>query len=206
MELILDTIDTVIKPGLGPEILHFKDDQEAILQCQRGNRQAFGFLVQKYMQRAYYSALGLVGSHDSAVDLSQEAFIRAFRSMKKFQAGKNFFTWYYRILRNLCFNHLRDRARHARPFSEIREEELESIMDSDGATGNVIERNETQRLVWEALESLIEQEREIIILKDMQDLSYKEIAEVYDCPVGTVMSRLFTARQALKAKLERLYS
>ena len=180
-------------------------ERQAILRCQQGDRQAFGYLVKKYMQRAYYVALGFLGSPENARDLSQEAFVRAFRAIKRFDTDKKFFTWYYQILRNLCLNFIRDRARHARSFSEIGERELLKV--SDGTrTSEAVEREETHKVVWEAISQLKPKEREIIILKDFQDLSYKEMAEVLNIPIGTVMSRLYYARSALKEKLERLLS
>lgn len=202
----MDTVESTIKPGIPAGAFAIENDRQAIISCQQGNKQAFGFLVKKYMQRAYYTALGLVGSHENAVDLSQDAFIRAFRAIKKFDAEKNFFTWYYRILRNLCFNFLRDRARHARSFSEVGEITINSMPDESQNTAVMVERNELQQKVWDALAKLKKHDREIIILKDIQDFSYKEIAEILDCPIGTVMSRLYNARKALKAKLERFYA
>ncbi len=182
------------------------DERQMIINCQQGDKQAFGFLVEKYKQRAYFTALGFVGSPECALDLSQDAFIRAFRAITRLDADKNFFTWYYRILRNLCFNFLRDKSRHARSFSEIDEKKLAKIPDLSFDTETVVERNEVHAIVWKSLYQLEKKQREIIILKDIQDLSYKEIAETLDCPVGTVMSRLYNARKALKAKLRGLYA
>lgn len=179
------------------------EEREAILQCQKGNKQAYGYLVKKYMKRAYFIALGFVGSHENALDLSQEAFVRAFRAIGRMDVNRKFFTWYYQILRNLCFNFLRDRARHARPFAEISDMELRTIPDKTENAEEILERKEIQEAVWKALDELRPHEREIILLKDFQDLSYKEIAEVLNCPIGTVMSRLFNARKALKTKLKR---
>ena len=189
--------------ALNQEELDLDKERDAIIRCQNGDKQAFGYLVKKYMQRAYYIALGFIGSHESAHDLSQEAFVRAFKAIKRFDPEKRFFTWYYQILRNLCFNFNRDRARHARPFSEIDEHEIKRIPDAI-ETAAVVERNETQKLVWEAINQLKAKDREIIVLKDFQDLSYKEIAEMLQVPIGTVMSRLYYARAALKTKLERM--
>ena len=178
------------------------DENHIILRCQRGDKRAFGEIVNKYMKRAYFSALGLTGSHEAALDMSQDAFVRAWRSIKKFEPGRNFFTWYYQILRNLCFNFIRDRSRHARPFSQIDGDVLLSVSDDTQDSSSAIEHEEIRKSVWDALNSLKPHEREIITLKDFQDLSYKEIADILECPIGTVMSRLFTARQALKMKLE----
>ena len=206
MEIVLNTLDPAAAAAVPDHTAKILDDQDAIRCCQRGNAQAFGFLVNKYMQRAYYSALGIVGSHEAAVDLSQDAFVRAWRAIKGFDPGKNFFTWYYRILRNLCFNFIRDKNRHARSFSETDEHEINNITDMTFDTEAVVEQNEMHQALWKGLEQLREPEREIIVLKDLQDYSYKEIAEILDIPIGTVMSRLYHARQALKAQLKGWYS
>lgn len=181
------------------------DERSIILRCQKGDKQIYGRLVTNYMKRAYFIALGLVGVHEGALDLSQEAFVRAYRSIDKLNPERKFFTWYYQILRNLCFNYLRDHARHARPFSEIGEEQISSLADDSQDVSLEIEKQEMREALWNALDTLKPHEREIIILKDFQEMSYKEIAEYLDCPVGTVMSRLFNARKALKNKLEKYF-
>jgi RNA polymerase sigma-70 factor (ECF subfamily) len=181
------------------------EEQNLILQAQTGDNQAYGVLVQKYMKRAYFIALGLVGSHENALDLSQEAFVRAYRSLKKIDVERKFFTWLYQILRNLCFNFLRDSARHAAPFSEIGEQSLNQLIDDSQNTWREMERHELHEVMWQAINELKPNEREIIILKDFQDMSYKKIAEFLACPIGTVMSRIFNARKALKTKLEDYY-
>ena len=182
------------------------NEHSLILKCQQGDKQAYSVLVRENMKRAYFTALGLTGSHDSALDLSQDAFVRAYRSIHKFDSDRKFFTWYYQILRNLCFNHLRDRARHAQPFSEIGEYQLNSIVDSSQNTSDQVDQKEMKKLLWQAIESLKPREREIIILKDFQDMAYKEIAESLNCPIGTVMSRLSNARKTLKEKLARYFN
>lgn len=181
------------------------DDAELIRQCQRGDKQAFGRLVKKYMKQAYFTALGFTGAHEAALDLSQEAFVKAWRAIKRFEVGRNYFTWYYRILRNLCFNYMRDSAHKARSFSEIGEKALGVLVDSHADPAHETEIHEMQEIVWNGLNRLKVHDREIIILKDFQEMSYKEIAEILQCPIGTVMSRLYTARQALKTELEGVF-
>jgi len=176
------------------------EESEAITKCQKGEPEAFGFLVKKYKKRAYFTALALVGSHDDALDLSQEAFVRAYRSIGTFDTRHRFFTWLYRILRNLCLNHLRNNRRRA----EILQEAGNSVIGKDPENPSLLlEKDEVKEAVWSAVSVLEPHEREIIILRDFQELSYKEIADALDCPVGTVMSRLFHARKALKDKLEK---
>lgn len=187
-----------------------KDDnlynEHAIIeQCQNGDKHAYGILVDRYMKRAYFTALGLVGVHEAALDLSQEAFVRAYRSIKKLDANKKFYTWFYRILRNLCLNNIRDNARHASSFSEIGEDRVKNFIDSTPDASSKLESAEIKDEVWKAINSLTDHEREIIIMKDFQEMPYKEIAHVLDIPIGTVMSRLYNARKALKNKLERYF-
>lgn len=158
------------------------------------------------MKRAYYTALGLVGTQEDALDLSQEAFVRAYRAINKLDVDRKFFTWYYQILRHLCFNFLRDRARHTRSFSEVGENWLNQIPDGNQDASRLVEQEEMKEVVWKALTSLKEHEREIIILKEFQGMSYKKIAGLLDCPLGTVMSRLYSARKAIRTKLEGYFS
>ncbi len=178
---------------------------DIIQKAQREDRQAFGIIVQKYMKHAYYIALGLVGSPDAAMDLSQEAFVRAFYSLKKFDPERKFFTWYYQILKNLSFNYLRDHHRQAASFSEIGETTVNQLVDSTDNLAQQVEQNELKEILWKGINALKPPDREIIILKDFQEMSYKEIAEILKCPVGTVMSRLYNARKALKELMEGYY-
>ncbi|MFZ1729528.1 MAG: sigma-70 family RNA polymerase sigma factor [Bacteroidota bacterium] len=178
------------------------NDDDLILRAQRGEKDAYGLLVRAYMQPAYYSALALVGSHDEAMDLSQQAFIRAWLAIRKFEIGRRFFTWYYRILRNLCLNRLRDRASQATPMAhfdhvlEVADDEQDPSVETDRAL--------LRERVRSAMGELRPEEREIIVLRDFDDHSYAEIAELLECPLGTVMSRLYYARKNLKDLLEDL--
>jgi RNA polymerase sigma-70 factor (ECF subfamily) len=180
------------------------DDRSAILRCKAGDSQAYNILVKKYMQRAYYTALAYIGNHDSAMDLSQDAFVRAFRVIKKIDENRNFFTYYYRILRNLCFNFIRDRKRHARSFSDVGDQ-IQTIQNTDVNPELYLVKKEQQEMVWNAIGELKPDHREVIVLKEFRDYSYEEIAELLDIPIGTVMSRLYHARKSLKEKLEGVF-
>jgi RNA polymerase sigma-70 factor (ECF subfamily) len=183
-----------------------QDDGSLATQCQDGDKQAFGILVKRYMKRAYYTALGFVGSREDALDISQDAFVHAYRSISKFQPGRGaFFTWYYKIERNLCFNFIRDRKKRAVAFSNVdeRAEQLLEIPDEADNPEIIAERDDVKDALWKAISALREEEREVIILKDFQNMFYKEIADTLDCPIGTVMSRLFNARKRLRHVLER---
>ena len=174
------------------------DDQTLIRLAQDGNPQAFGALVKRTMQRAYFVALGLVGSHEDALDLSQEAFVRAYRAIKRFEQGREFFTWFYQILRNFCFNHLRNRKKQVYRFSDIPENEIIQLQaEADLQPDVIFEKQEQSRQLWRAIQDLPEQEKEVILLREFQNMSYQEIAIVLACPLGTVMSRLYYARKRL---------
>jgi len=149
--------------------------------------------IKNNMKRGYFSALGILGSHDLAMELSQEAFIRAYKNYKKFDRSKKFFTWYYRILKNLCLNYIRDHKKFETiDFLELNEPDPSSI----------VEIEEEKRMVEESLNELNIEDREIITLREFENLSYNEIAECLEIPEGSVMSRLYYARKKLSIKLK----
>lgn len=160
----------------------------------------FERLVKANMKRAYYTALGFLGSHDLAMDVSQDAFIRAYRSFKTFDKRKNFFTWYYRILKNLCLNYFRD-SKNKREVAFL--ENVKSMKDSE-TPEDFVEDKEVKEKLESAIQQLKAEDREIIMLKEFQYYSYKEIAELLNLPIGTVMSKLYYARKKLANEFERL--
>ncbi len=176
------------------------DDRAAIRRCLDGETEAFGILVRHYMKRAFYTALAFVGDPDDALDISQDAFVRAFRAIRNFRPEINFFTWYYTILRNLCLNHIRNRRK--REQTVIQGAEIGTIPDREPDPSVLAEENELNRILWRAMIALDPHHREIIILKDLQELSYREIAEMLGIPQGTVMSRLYHARKNLRKAAE----
>lgn len=166
-------------------------------KLSRSEKMAFERYVKANMKRAYYSAFGIIGSHDAAMDLSQAAFIKAYRNFKSFDDTKKFFTWYYTILRNLCLNFIRDsKSRNTIAFDD----QFEWKDDTNPADD--IEQEELKRKIWESIRQLEFEDREIIILKEFEGLAYKEISEILNIPMGTVMSRLYYARKKLAKKLE----
>jgi RNA polymerase sigma-70 factor (ECF subfamily) len=176
-------------------------ESDLAARVKRGDVQAFGALVERYKERAYMVALGLVGNPDDAMDLSQEAFVRAFRGMRTFREGQEFYPWFYAILRNTCFNFLRS-ARVTRETSlETARESGFDVQDPRPDPAVAFERRETADIVLRELHRLEPVHREMLVLRHYECLSYREMAEVLGCPVGTVMSRLYAARQALRARL-----
>ncbi len=181
------------------------EDQRAITDCQMGKKESYRILVDKYKTRAYYAALVYTGNSEDALDLSQEAFFRAYKSIKSFEKGKSFYTWLYRILRNLCINHYHRIKKRSVVFSDVEAQKgSELTIPAISRPDEIFEEHEMREVVWQALNSLPEKDREILILKEYQELSYKEISEVLDIPIGSVMSRLYYARQKLATSLEGL--
>ena len=168
-----------------------------ISQCQAGQREAFGELVKMHAGRAVAAAYGMLGCHDEALDASQDAFVRAWRGIGRFSGRANFYTWYYSILRNLCVDRLRRRGKHK--CAELNYDHAACPGKSDPAV--LAANNEQSQHIWQAILELPLIHREIIVMSHFQDMSYKEIAEVLEVPIGTVMSRLHNARKNLGDKL-----
>ena len=181
-----------------------ESDAQLVRRTKAGDTKAFGTLVERYMRRAYYGALGLVGSADDAMDLSQEAFVRAFRARQTIDPDRPFYAWLYQIIRRLCFNHTRDRRTRRRGVEAAGDwlvgqaEARTSSMNPERA----LETAEAKRRVSAALEALSGRDREVLVLKEFEGLRYREIAELLGIPIGTVMSRLYSARRRLAAALE----
>lgn len=176
-------------------------DADLSMLARRGDIRAFEALVERYKERAYMVALGFVGSHEDALDLSQDAFVRAFRAMGTFRQGAPFYPWFYAILRNACFNHLRKLRTRAETSLDAAQESGFDVADGAPGPGEDAERAELRRIVALELRHLDPAHREILVLRHFEDLSYREIADVLGCPIGTVMSRLYAARKALGVRL-----
>lgn len=160
-------------------------------------------LIERHMRRAYVHALGIVGSREDALDLSQEAFARAYRARHTLDPERPFAAWLYQILRRLCFNFLRDAKARRRLMDEGGTDWLVAAArgaHTDPSTD--AERAEVRRRVAAAIERLRAHEREVLLLKEFEELKYAEIADLLGVPVGTVMSRLYSARKRLAAVLE----
>lgn len=176
-------------------------DAELASKAKRGDIEAFGVLVERYKERAYMIALGFVGSPDDAMDLSQDAFVKAFKAMRTFRDGSDFYPWFYAILRNTCFNFLRRRKTRKESSLDAAQEYGFDVTDDSPGPHSRLERKELRKLVQLEMDNLSPVHREILLLRHFEGLSYKEMASVLDCPIGTVMSRLYAARQALKSRL-----
>lgn len=177
-----------------------------VRRARAGDTRAFGELVTIYMQRCYYAALGLVGTPQDAEDLSQEAFVRAFRARARLDPERPFYPWLYQILRRLCFNFTRDNRTRRRKMERAGGwlvDDARSRAAIDGPE-RASERAELRGRLEAAIEKLPPPQREAFVLKEFQGLKYREIAELLEVPIGTVMSRLYAARQKLAAELAEI--
>ena len=175
-------------------------DVELIHRTQQGNTTAFDELMMRYNEAIYRLAYSTVRNHADAEDISQEAFIRAYRAIGRFNEKYRFYTWMHRITVNLCINLMRQRKRMrlvSLPGSE-RGSEWAEIADPRSD----IEDGELRRDLDRAMEELPPEQRAVLVLRVKQELSYSEISETLDIPIGTVMSRLSRARGHLKKLLK----
>jgi RNA polymerase sigma-70 factor, ECF subfamily len=179
------------------------DEQTLLYAAQRGDHAAFGRLVRMYQRRAYAAAYGIVGNQHDALELAQEGFARAFKAMGRFDVQQPFYPWLYRIVKNICLNHLKKKRRHG-------EVSLDGMMENgfcpcaiDATPRQAASLSESRAEVRRAIEQLPAIHREILVLRHFEELSYQEMADCLGIAPGTVMSRLHTARKKLRETLEK---
>lgn len=176
-------------------------EQDVIERWRKGDKRAFGILVKRYMTEAFMTALGFARDPDDARDLSQEAFIKAYEARARFDPSRPFYPWFYRILKNHCLNFVQ-RGRKTESLYYNQTLDSERFRSSDVTPLEALEKTERIELVRNAIDHLSFEHREVIILKNFEGRSYREMAEMLDVPIGTIMSRLFYARKALKEIIE----
>ena len=180
-------------------------ERELVQQAKAGDRAAFAGLVSAYEGKIYNLALRYLGSREDAMDASQEVFLRVFRFLPGFQEESGFSTWIYRIGVNVCKDMLHRRLKRAEQPLEVPDEEDEGrpldVPDLRYDPERIMEGAELRQALSDAILALPEQQREIIILRDIRGLSYEEIALALALEAGTVKSRLFRARENLRKKL-----
>lgn len=162
------------------------NDQEAIRRCLDGERDAFRHLVEQYQNEAAGHALAILGNAADVQEAVQEAFLDAFQALPRFDTARRFYPWFYTLLRNRCFRLIRNR---------VQTESLDSAVILSGSVEDTIALDR-------ALLELAPEDRELILMRAVDGLSYQELAEWLGIPQGTVMSRLFHARRKLKALME----
>lgn len=181
-------------------------DEILVEMCKQGDLAAFEQLLEKHQSRVYTLAYRYMSNHADASDLAQEAFIKIYRSLNTYRGEASFQSWMYRLVTNVCMDELRRRGR-AKTVSieELMEGKKGLNMHRENAGSrlpeDVVIRNELQREVQNVLNSLSDEHRVIVVMRDIQGYSYEEIAELLKCSLGTVKSRLNRARHVLKEKL-----
>lgn len=179
------------------------DERAAVVAARDGDQAAFSQLVQAYRRKAYAAAYGLVGNREDALDIAQEAFARAYRAMKRFDATMPFYPWLYRIIRNLAYNHLKRKQRRGEQSLDQLHEDGFDVATAHPNASDQAEVASLRTQIRTALEQLSPEHREILQLRHFSELSYSEIADCLQVPPGTVMSRLHAARKRLAQALEK---
>jgi RNA polymerase sigma-70 factor (ECF subfamily) len=181
-------------------------EKELVARARRGDMGAYDSLVRRYQERIYATLYHMTSNHEDANDLTQEAFIKAFHALKSFKGGSSFYTWIYRIAVNKTINFLKQRKNHSSlslndlDFNAEHDPDLVALV-SDNTPRRDLGLAELAEKLNGAMQKLSEHHRLVVTLHDVQGLSHEEIADIMECNVGTVRSRLFYARQQLQAYL-----
>lgn len=183
-------------------------DQKLVEQVQRGDKKAFNLLVTKYQNKVANLVSRYVKNHSDVPDIVQEAFIKAYRALPNFRGESAFYTWLYRIAVNCAKNHMVASGRKP-PGSDVEIEDAEIYDSGDALRENaspekLLLTKEIKKVVFSTIEQLPDDLRTAINLRELEGLSYEEIATIMECPVGTVRSRIFRAREAVDKKIRPL--
>jgi RNA polymerase sigma-70 factor (ECF subfamily) len=180
-------------------------EAEAVRRARDGDREAFRVLVERHQGRAYRLALRVLRDEEGARDVVQDAFLKAWGSLDRFEGRSGFYTWLYRIVMNLCLDRRRrSRTRREVEWSEAADAEAgtPALADSGAAPDEALDRSQLRGLLARAIQALPDDARRTIELREIDGLSYQEIAQALGIPKGTVMSRLHYARRRLAAALQ----
>ena len=180
-------------------------DQQLVVRVQKGDKRAFDLLVLKYQFKVQAIVWRFVRDKDEVADVTQEAFIKAYRALPRFRGDSQFYTWLYRIAVNTAKNYLVSRSRRP-PSSDVDLADAEDYSGNDrlkdvGTPENQLFRDELEVVINRAMEDLPEDLRTAVTLREYEGLSYEDIAAVMDCPVGTVRSRIFRARESIDVRV-----
>lgn len=183
-------------------------DQQLVERVQQGDKNAFNLLVLKYQNKVMSLISRYVRNQADVADVTQEAFIKAYRALANFRGESAFYTWLYRIAVNTAKNYLVSQGRRT-PANDVDAEDAEYYEGSDAlkefaSPERLMLSDEIKKVIFDTLETLPEELRMAISLRELDGMSYEDIAIVMDCPVGTVRSRIFRAREAIDKKLQPL--
>ncbi|MCS7253896.1 MAG: sigma-70 family RNA polymerase sigma factor [Armatimonadota bacterium] len=192
--------------------LDYLTDEELVKLSCAGEREAFAILIRRYQDRIYSLVYRYVGNPEDALDLTQETFIKVFTKLGEFKGKSKFYTWLYRIAVNVCIDFRRRQHISAVYWDDIKPVELNpfevdessehyDVPDENGDPERRAIDSELRLRIREAVDALPEQLRVVLLLREYEDMSYEEIAKIIGCPVGTIKSRLFQAREMLKRML-----
>jgi RNA polymerase sigma-70 factor (ECF subfamily) len=178
------------------------NEKEIIREILKGNTDKFSYFVEKYENQIFNLCLSIVKNKDDALDLTQEAFLLAYKNLKNFKEKSSFSTWIYRIAYNLSINFVKRKGGFL-TILDRDEEDLEfQIEDKTSSIWEEIEKEERMKIIEDCLNKLKDSDRVIIELREIENLSYEEISEILSLPIGTIKSRLFRAREHLKNEVE----
>jgi RNA polymerase sigma-70 factor (ECF subfamily) len=195
--------------GFGESVA--QDDIALVRRCQKGDALAFEQLVIKYRSKVFSMIYGMVQNEQDAWDLAQEGFIKAWRSIHRFKGQASFYTWLYRIVTNVAIDSLRRKGfkKTAEFDDHIAANEVapgsKTMPTPDPMPHQGLEREEIRQRIEQAISKLSPEHRAVIVMKEIEELQYNEIAEALGCSIGTVMSRLFYARKKLQTLLKDVY-
>jgi RNA polymerase sigma-70 factor (ECF subfamily) len=184
-------------------------DHQLVVRAQRGDKRAFGLLVEKYQRKLSRLLSRYVRDPAEVEDVTQEAFVKAYRALPAFRGDSAFYTWLYRIGINTAKNYLMAMGRRAPTSTEVEAEEAESHEGGEqlrdiNSPESLLLSKEIASTVNDTIQALPEELRTAIQLREIEGMSYEEIAQVMDCPIGTVRSRIFRAREAIAERLKPL--
>ncbi|MEE9574684.1 MAG: RNA polymerase sigma factor RpoE [Gammaproteobacteria bacterium] len=183
-------------------------DKQLVERVQHGDKKAFDLLVLKYQQRIINLVSRFVYNPSDAQDIAQEAFIKAYRALPNFRGESAFYTWMYRIAVNTAKNHLAVKSRRplesAQDIDDVEQIEGNSTLRHQETPEHLLLRDEIQETILNSIEALPEDLKAAITLREVEGLSYEDISSAMDCPIGTVRSRIFRAREAIDKELKPL--
>ncbi len=185
------------------------DDQKLVEEAKAGDRRAFRELYERYQRRVYSIAYGYLRNQEDALDVLQEAFVKVHRNIDRFEGQSSFYTWLYRIVANLSIDHLRKKKRRRDvPFEERRDNDATVAtlpMARFGDPRRAAHSHEIMQAIEAAMSELSDNHRAVLVMREVQGLSYTEMAQAMNCSKGTIMSRLFHARKNIQAVLAQQF-